>query len=379
MSKPSILYVITKSNFGGAQRYVFDLAVAMQEAGHRVAVASAAEGVLVDKLKESNIEHFPIHSFQRDINASKEMRVVKELTKCIREFKPDIIHLNSSKAGLTGAIIGRFLRVPKIIYTSHGWAFNEDRSPLAKFFFTVLHWLTVVLSNQTIAVSKAIKKQLPGPLVEKKMTVIHLGRKKIDFIEKVEAREFLIKKYSRLSDYSGDIWTGTIAELHPTKQHDLVIKAVSRLRSEGINIRHLIIGGGQEKEKFEQLIKEQNLDENVFLLGPIDDAARYLKAFNIFVLASRSEAFGYAVLEAAAARLPIVASLVGGIPEVVENGSEAILVTPPSDIGFANGIKTYLSDTAKADRFAESAERKSHKFTMEKMIEATEKLYLENK
>ncbi len=379
MSKPSILYVITKSNFGGAQRYVFDLAVAMQEAGHRVAVASAAEGIMVDKLTTANIQHLPVHSFQRDINASKEIGVVKELTNYIKEFKPDIIHLNSSKAGLIGAVIAHVLRVPKIIYTSHGWAFNEDRSLPAKISFTVLHWLTVVLSDQTIAVSKAIKKQLPGPLVKKKMTVIHLGRKEISFLEKEVAREFLVNKNPQLSHHNKDIWMVTIAELHPTKQHHIAIEAVAKLKSEGINLRHLIIGGGQEKEKLEQLIKEKDLSQNVFLLGTIDDAAKYLKAFDIFVLASRSEAFGYAVLEAAAAKLPIVASLVGGIPEVVENGSEAILVTPPSDIGFANGIKTYLSDTAKADRFAESAERKSHKFTMEKMIEATEKLYLENK
>ncbi len=372
-----ILYVITKSNFGGAQRYVYELAVAMREAGHRVAVASAADGILVDKLKAAGVTHYPIKSFQRDINPRKELGVISELNACLKDFRPDVIHLNSSKAGLIGAIVSRFQRVPKIIYTSHGWAFNEDRNLIEKSIFGLLHWLTVLFSHRTIVVSNALQAQLHGPFIKKKMEVIHLGREYPNHFNKGEAREALAKYNEELSDHLSDSWTGTIAELHPVKQHEITIRAIARLANRGIIVRHIIIGDGQEKNKLEELINELSLQKNVFLLGSIDEASAYLKAFDVFVLSSRSEAFGYVILEAAQAGLPIVASNVGGIPEIVQDGSSATLIKNQSGLNFAEGINGYLSDPLKATEHANMANRRAKEFSFANMVTGTETLYLE--
>src|SRR3989344_8728852 len=130
--KIKILYVITKSNFGGAQRYVYDLAINLR--GYDVAVALGGNGVLNEKLTASGIRTCSVASLQRDISPTKDIGSFGNLYSIIKKEQPDIIHLNSPKAGGLGAFACRFLNASRytlhatrIIYTVHGWAFNEDR------------------------------------------------------------------------------------------------------------------------------------------------------------------------------------------------------------------------------------------------------------
>ena len=141
--RPKILYVITKSNFGGAQKYVYELAVEMKNQGYEVEVACGGKGELMDRLKLASINTREVQGLERDISILKEIKAIFSLTKIIHEVKPDIIHLNSAKAGLLGSIIARFLRVPRIIFTAHGWPFLEPRSKV----WRSLAWLGSYLTS----------------------------------------------------------------------------------------------------------------------------------------------------------------------------------------------------------------------------------------
>jgi len=158
--KQKILYVITKSNWGGAQRYVFDLATSLDKNLFDVVVVCGGNGLLKEKLQSENIKVVSLKTLERDINIKKELLSAKELYKIFKTEKPDIVHLNSSKAGAIGAFVARIVGIKKIIFTAHSWAFNENRSFYSKIIIEFIHWLTVFLSHKTIAVSESVKKQI---------------------------------------------------------------------------------------------------------------------------------------------------------------------------------------------------------------------------
>jgi len=374
-SKRKILFLITKSNWGGAQRYVYDLATNLPTDDFEVAVASGGEGELINNLKLAGVKTITLPSLTRDISVSKEIKTIFEVIKIIREEKPDIIHINSSKAGLIGAIAGRICLVPKIIFTAHGWAFNEDRPAWQRFIFKTLHYLTVLLADQTIAVAYEVKQQLNWPLIARKITVIYNGRQPINFQDKMTARTYLANTHKELTSYLNDTWSLTIAELHPIKRHDLVIKAQSEVIKTKPNHRHLIIGAGQAETELQQLITDNHLTENVFLLGSIPEAAQYLKVADIFILASHSEAMPYVIIETLMAGLPIIATNVGGIKEMITNQQNGLLIPDNQQTELVTSILQLLNDTNLSHRLADKAKDRAKDFSFTKTLHQTLAIY----
>lgn len=342
-SKTKVIFLITKSNWGGAQRYVYDLATSLPLATYDVVVVLGGTGVLNERLRQASIRTISLPQLERDVSLTKDWRTFQSIRHCIATEQPDVLHVNSSKAGGLGALAGRLSRVPAIVYTAHGWAFNENRGWLNRQIVAFFHWLTILLAHHTIAVSEALKSQFQWPFVQARMTVIHNAIAPLSLLSRSAARQELLTYAPGLHQYQHDPWGVTIAELHPVKQHDLTIRAIASLRDQGIPYRHIIIGGGELEAELKTLIATLDLTEYVFLTGHQTDAARWLRAFDLFVLSSRSEALGYVLLEALSAELPIIASKVGGIPEVVPNSLPHTLL-PSGDIAaLGNAIKHTLA------------------------------------
>ncbi len=373
--KKKVLFLITKSNWGGAQRYVYDLAVGLPKDDFDVVVALGGDGPLATKLRAAGIKVISIPSLQRDVSLTKELRSLREISDIIEVEHPDILHINSSKAGVYGALIGRIRRVPKIIFTAHGWAFNEDRPFWQRLIVKKLHWLTVLFSHHTIAVSEEVKRQMNWPFSRAKMTVIYNGRDIKYLKSREDARATLIEHEPKLQKYRDDFWSMTIAELHPVKRHDAVIKSMKEVVRRWPHTRHLIISGGQDEVYLRRLIKALELEDNVFLLGQVDEAAQYLKAADLFVLASRSEAMPYVIIESCIAGLPIVATAVGGIPEVIENGKSGLLTEPLDNKALFEAIFELRTNEQKRLLLAEGALKRSQEFTFSKTLNKTLDLY----
>ncbi|OIP77469.1 MAG: hypothetical protein AUK16_01795 [Parcubacteria group bacterium CG2_30_44_11] len=378
-AQKKILFLITKSNFGGAQRYVFDLATELDPLTFQPLVAFGGSGELAERLTEAGIKTIPIKALARDISAGKELRAIFEIIKIIRRVRPDVIHINSSKAGLYGAFIGRLCRVPRIIFTTHGWAFNESRPNWQKNIFKTLHWLTVCLSHQTIAVSGAIKNQLTWPGAQKRMTIIRLGRRTPIFRSRDDARQLLemqvVNTAHGLINFHHDPWIGTIAELHPIKNLSVAIDAIAMLIHVIPRLRYVIIGEGEERETLTQQIQHLGLQEHVFLVGALPEAARFLKAFDCFVLPSQSEAAGYVLLEAGLAGVPVVATAVGGIPELITNKQTGLLVLPGVAEALTAAIRELLSNPSQACEYATALEHICTEYTIEQMVANTIHVY----
>jgi glycosyltransferase involved in cell wall biosynthesis len=383
--KKKILFVITKSNWGGAQRYVYDLALSLDKSTFDVSVIAGGNGLLAEKLQSADIAVTSLDSMQRDVNLKKEFLSALELFKIFRKTKPDLVHLNSSKAGGLGALAARLAGVKNIIFTAHAWAFNENRGTLSKMFISFLHWMTVILSHRTIAVSDSVKEQvIHMPFMKNKIEVIHLGMDTYDFKEKEEARVSLrVKKNSNSNlnlneaEPENDIWVGTISELHPVKGIPYAIDAIALIRDERpeLNIKFYIIGEGEQRALIEKQIVKRRLESRVFLTGFIDEAKTYLKAFDIFTLSSLSEAFGYSILEAGLAGVPVIATEVGGIPEVIDEAG--ILIQPKSGRALAEAIKKLIDFPDERERLSkELTERVQTIFSKAEMCSKSLDVYL---
>lgn len=375
-NKIKVLYVITKSNFGGAQRYVYDLATKLPGEKFDIAVALGGEGVLAEMLREAGVRTISIPSLDRDISIVRDVASFFALWKLFRHEKPEIVHLNSSKVGGIGALAGRFACVPKIIFTAHAWAFNEDRSRLSRFAIKILSWVTVLLSHDTIAVSNAIMRSVePWPFIKNKIFVIKNGVSEPTFFDREMARRALCNK-ADANIPGGAFIIGTIAELHRNKGLRYAIEALSKLVEHGLPVYYMILGGGEEEEQLGALIKQLGLQKHVFLLGFTKDAPRFLTAFDAFVLPSITEALGIVILEAGLARLPVVATNVGGIPEVVSDGKTGLLVSPRSPAEIVAALARIIeSDTLRQSLGFALRSKVVEEFSCDGALSATMSLY----
>lgn len=369
--KKKVLFLITKSNWGGAQRYVYDLAVNLDKKKFEAIVVCGGQGQMVDMLHNSGVRTITLNSLGRDISLKKDFAFIRELWNILKTEQPDVLHVNSSKAGAVGTLLGRCARIPRVVFTAHGWAFNEDRSWWQKITIKFVHWATVLFSHKTIVVSSALLKQMNLPFVQKKMRIIYPGRELGPVYGKKEAREKIVDFFPRLKLYQTDPWLVCVAELHPIKRHHVLISALPEVIKAKPNLRLICIGEGEEREKLENLIIQLGLENSVFLVGHLAEASRFLKAFDCLALVSKSEAYGYVIAEAGLAGVPVIATKVGGILDIITHQETGLLV-PSDDIKSTSlAIKNIFSNQVCAKEMSEGLQEKLNKRTVSKMIEDT--------
>lgn len=371
--RKKILFVITKSNWGGAQRYVFDLATALSRT-YSVAVALGGDGRLRTLLEAQSIPVFRIAHLLRDVSLASEIHAFLSLYKVIKYEKPDVLHLNSSKVGILGGIAGRLAGVPSIVFTAHAWAWNEKRPIVSRIGIALLHWVTVLLSHRTITVSHAVYDQMARfPGTKKRMRVVHLGITPLPRIDAEQARAQCLTREPALQALTHLPWFVTIGELHPIKGHIFVLKALELLKKEGYACVYILIGDGEQYPVLQDYVTSHNLSDTVFFLGHIQDAAVLLSTFDLFILPSLSEAFGYVLLEAGAAEVPILASAVGGIPEII-GGGMGTLVPPQDPVSIADAL---MHRTPSAEHVAthDLKVAVATYFTKERMVTETRAVY----
>jgi glycosyltransferase involved in cell wall biosynthesis len=374
VAKTKVLYIITKSNWGGAQRYVFDMATSITKDGYEAIVATGGEGALKSKLENAGIRTISILNLERDINIFSEWKVFFNLLKVLKQERPDVVHLNSSKIGGLGAFACRIARVKKIIFTAHGWAYKEDRNIISKKIIWFFSLFTVLLSHKTIVVSEDDFDNAPKLFVRRKIAMVHNGISEIKFEDRTTTRKTLATRLNL--NIGNTVWIGTISELHKNKGLTFVIRAINNLVKRGYNISFFVIGEGEERFPLEQFIKKLKLENNVFLLGHIDNAPELLKAFDIFTLTSLKEGLPYVLLEAGSAGLPIIATNIGGIPDIIENRKSGLLVRPKNSSDIESVVSDLIDFKKDGIQYGNILKEKiEREFTIEQMVAETVDIY----
>lgn len=372
--RKKIIFAVTKSNFGGAQRYVYDLASALPADAFDVAVAfgpgtDGAAGELAKKLQVAMIRTITLPELGRDVQLARDWRSFIALKRTFALERPDIVHLNSSKMGGLGAVAARLLGVPNIIFTVHGFAFEEDRNWLQTILIRFASWLTMICTHTTITLTAhAFDRARRMPFLWRKVVLIHNGIQTPTFLSQSEAR----RELRTVTDIPDGLWIGSVGELHANKNYTVAIDAIAE-----IDDAHLIIlGEGEERARLRARAEEKKVADRVHLLGFIPDAARYLRAFDVFVLPSNKEGLPYVLLEAGLAYIPIVASDIPGNREVILHNFTG-LVFPPHDPGqLSAALLKVTGDATFARSLSDELLKRIRKtFSRETMLEKTIALY----
>lgn len=374
-----VLILITKSNWGGAQRYVYDLAVNLPKDVYEIEVMAGGNGVLIEKLVSAGIKADGSLAIGRDVNPWQDIKAFFSLWSLLWEKKPDVLHINSSKIGGLGALAGRCAGIKKIVFTAHGWAFNENRNIFSKAVIKFLHWITIILSHTTISVSEALLLQMKNwPFISNKVHVIHNGIKTEALFSKANARTELIKE--KLPKDS--LLIGSVGELHHVKGYSYALRGLQGFVENLKNIHpskkviYAIIGEGEYRENIEKDIENLGLKDSVMLLGKVPTAFHYFKAFDIFLMPSLSEGLPYVLLEAGLAGLPVIATAVGGIPEIIDDMDSGILIQSSKPKEIQHALEFYMSHKKTQKAYGIALQKKiTEQFSLENMVSETSKIY----
>lgn len=363
-----ILYAVTAAGFGGAPLHVLQLMEHMVKQGHEVGLVSAPEPRLTQEARRLGARIFPNPHFVRPVQPWKDMQAIWPVFKAIREFHPDLIHAHSTKAGFAARFCAAIQNVKPVIFTAHGWAFTEGRSLWKRKLLAMAERLAAKTVAKIICVSEhdrnlALRWKVAKP---EQLVVIHNG---IDPQPFLRADGAAIRRELKLN---GKPVLTFVGRLTPPKDLFVLLEAVKAL-SDGVL---LIVGDGELRPQVKRYIRAQDLEERVRLLGERGDVPAILAAGDIFVLPSRWEGLPYTIIEAMMAGLPVVATRVGGVPELVDDGFTGLLV-PSGDIKALSKAFQRLLDDPELQKFMGEAGRKKalKEFTLDRMVAETEKVY----
>lgn len=379
-TKPRLLYIVTQGHWGGAQKYIYDLANNLTN-NFDIAVAVGEPDNNPDlqrKLKQKGIEHFQLKHLKRSISPIHDILAIFELRKLYKKTKPDIIHLNSSKASILGSLANwfKFQESSVTIYTAHGWVFDEPLSKNKKNIYKTLEKLTSKKKKVIIVLSEKDKntalKELKIP--EKKLHIIPVGIDRPEYIlSKKDSKNKLNKIIPGLSEK--DYTIGVIANFYQTKNLDNLISAVSKIKEKLKNYNLILIGDGPEKENLQTKIKTLNL-ERVYLPGFLENAEQYLSSFDLFVLPSKKEGLPYTLLEAKINKIPIIATDVGAVSTIIENKKTGLIVPPRNIDKLSEAILYAYEHKQEMKQMAEAGAKENlQAYMKQNMIDQTNLLY----
>lgn len=364
-----ILYVITAAEWGGAPLHVLQLMEYMVKQGHEVGLVAAPEPRLMTGAKALGVKVFPNPHFVRPVRPWKDFRALWPIFRAMRAFKPDLVHAHSTKAGYAARLACAVLRKP-IIFTAHGWAFTEGRSLWKRRLLAGVERLAAQVTAKIICVSEHDRELAVQWNVAKpgKLAVVHNG---------IDPRPFLEGGGAPLREelgLEGSVVLTFVGRLAPPKDPLTLLEAVKTL-PKGVL---LVVGDGELKPPVEEYVREHGLEEKVRLLGERSDVLRILASSDVFVLSSRWEGLPYTIIEAMMARLPVVSTRVGGVPELVEDGVTGFLVPAEDPPALAEALQTLLDDPELRRRMGEAGREKAlREFTLDRMLRETERTYEE--
>ncbi len=384
--KKRVLFIITLNEIGGAQRFISSLVNNLSPEKYDIIVAAGdnSTGDFLKSFKDPIRTHL-IKNLKRNPNLFTDVKSIFEIRGLIKNTKPEVVFLNSSKAGFIGSLAARSFEVSKfqsfkVIYRIGGWTFNDPWPKWKKWLWIQLErvsskWKDIIIVNNKNDFDQAKKLKIKP---KEKVVLVHNGLDayKMEFLPKEEARlqlsEIISKNSGQLPLAKNII--GTIANLYPTKGLQSLIAAAEKFK-DNKEIAFVIIGDGPEKANYKLQIINYKLEDKVKLIGQIENASKYLTAFDVFVLPSVKEGFPWALIEAMSAKLPVIATNVGAIPEILEDGKNGLMVEPGKPDQIAEKINTILAD----DRLRLELGIQAHqtvlfKFSLDKMVKAIEAL-----
>ena len=366
MQKIRALHLVEDLKIGGAERLIADIAEGLDSQKFDVTVWCVARGgEIADELNEKGIKVkiLGIISYYNPLNILK-------LARLLRKAKPDIVHTHGYFASVIGRIAAKIAGILILINHVHStyWDYRKRHILMEKFLS--------IFTHKIICCSKAVEDFVRDyERIKPSKTVV--------IYNSVDEDNFSTFKNgssakAQLGVDSGVSLVGTVSSLAPHKGHKYLIQAAPMILDILPSTKFLIVGDGILREKLEEQVKNLNLISNVIFTGTRKNIPDLLSAMDIFVLPSCSrEGLGISIIEAMAAEKPVVATDIGGIPEVVKNGETGFLVLPRNSEALAQAIIELLRNPKKANTMGKKGRiRFQEKFTNKRMLSEVENLYV---
>lgn len=360
-----IVHIITRMVAGGAQRNTLMCALEQAQSGHQVTLISGlqtgSEGSLLEEARQAPFRFVQMPALVREVAPAQDLKALLQLTTWLRRSPVDIVHTHTSKAGLLGRVAACLARIPIVVHTPHGHVFHSYFSPLKTRLFKLLEKSLAHVTDALVMLSAGeLQDHLDeGICPPQRMYVIPSG---------VSLEAFRRCRQSSLERPR----LGYIGRLADIKGPLDLIEAMSHVPDE---VELWMVGDGPQRAEVEQRIRDLQLDSRIHLLGWQHDIPHYLEQIDVLVVPSHNEGMGRVAVEALAAGVPVVATRVGGLVDVVRPGVNGALAPEKDPAGLARAIVSVLEQPDRGRALGEQGRTWAEQFSDEVMYQRLEQLY----
>ena len=328
----------------------------------------------IAEARKHGLRDITIPSLVRRVDPVRDIRAFLALWALLRREKATIVHTHTYKAGILGCWAAKMAGVPIIVHTPHGHIFFGHFNPLVTRCFMIIERLTAAIVDRMVALTEGERRDYLAFSVANahKMVTIHSGVN-IDQFMKVK-RNGREKRRSLGLNTNGFV-VGTIGWLLPIKGPMYLLKAMAEVWQYHPDIQLVYVGKGDLEKELKGEAYRTGVSDKVKFLGWRDDIPEIMQILDIFVLPSLNEGMGRVLVEAMASGKPIVASNVGGIPDLVKHGHNGFLVGPGDVNGLSLAIKKLIEDEQLRPKMGTNGRAMAWDYGVEEMIKKIDDLY----
>jgi glycosyltransferase involved in cell wall biosynthesis len=335
--------------------------------------SKAVDGKIND-LRVNGVKIIQVSSLLRRISPVDDMRGLYDLVRLLKTERPDVVHTHTSKAGILGRIAAKIARVPLVVHTPHGHVFFGYFGPILSKIFLWVERLFGSHADRIVALTDGESRDYTNLNVypEDKLVKIHSG---VDIEKYKQVPVSVAEKKRSLGLNQRGLVVGFIGWLLPTKGPMQLLKAMGDVWLDHDDTILVFIGKGDLDVDLRAEALKSSANGRVHFLGWRNDIDEIMPIFDILVLPSLNEGMGRVLVEAMAAGKPLVASNVGGIPDLVQHDYNGLLVPPGDEKALAASIKLLIDDPEKAKMMGQRGRELCDRFSIETMIEKLDALY----
>ena len=375
-----VLRLFSRLNIGGPSFHVILLSAGLEERGYETRLVvgreAAREGNLLDLAAARGVACVQMDGLGREIRPFADLRAFVELYRMLRAYRPDIVHTHTAKAGILGRLAARLAGVPIVVHTYHGHVLRGYFGRAKTAFFRLLEQVLSYGSDGIVAVSEAVRDDLAslGVADRERIHVIPLGLE----LERVSGAlpRGALRREAAFPETAPLV--GIVGRLVPIKDVPTFLRAAALVRSACPEARFAIVGDGEERGRLEGLARELALDGALRFYGWRRDMAEVYGDLDLVVNSSRNEGTPVALIEALAAGRPVIATRVGGNPDVLAEGAHGTLVPAGDPEALARAIVEALaSPPAALARAAAGRRQVLAKHSVARLVDDMDRLYRE--
>jgi glycosyltransferase involved in cell wall biosynthesis len=377
-----VIRVIARLNMGGPALHVAYLSAGLRARGYETQLVagevSRGEESMAFVAEAEGVPVTTLAHLHREISPARDLLATFRLARILRERRPHILHTHTAKAGAIGrlaVLLAGRARPPVVVHTFHGHVLRGYFGRVRAGAFRLVERLLARVADALIAVSPEVRDDLVALKVApaSKFTVIRLGIRLDERLSGRGARE----ETRRALGIAGDRFAvGWIGRMTAVKRADDVLRAFALLRERGVDACLCMVGDGPDHDGAEQLAGELGIVRDCLFTGYQEDVGAFFSAFDVFVLPSANEGTPVTAIEALAGGCPVVATRVGGVPDVVRDGEDGFLVDPGAVGDLADRLARLAADPALRARMgAAGRERVVARYSVDRLIDDVDRLY----